>query len=400
MKRAMTAALTFAALAIAATAGAQEPAAPDDRWTFRWRDTFRLESPDGDVELRFGGRIQSDWATISGEDALEAALGGLEGGTEFRRAHLYFEGLLYERVEFKAEYDFAGGSSRFKDVYLGLVDLPVVDGLRVGHFKEPWSVEEQTSSKYITFMERALPIEAFSPARNTGFMAHRGFERLSWAAGAFQEADDFGDSPRNEDWSWTGRVTGVPWRGDGTHLVHLGAAASLRDPLGSQARFRSRPESHLAPRFVDTGALAADEVVLTGAEAALVWGPFSVQGEWAQAAVDRPAAADPDLSGSYALASWFPTGEARAYDGESGAFGRVRPLRPWGEGPGAWELAARWSSLDLDDRGVAGGRLDDLTLGVNWYPYANVRWMLNYVRADLDRVGSADVVQMRFMLDF
>lgn len=419
MNRATTLGLTLAALAIGAAASAQpaeppttaDPAAapqeptapattpaPDDRWTFRWRDTFRLDSPDGDVRLRFGGRVQSDWAEISGDDGLEVALGGLDGGAEFRRADLYFEGLLHERIEFKAQYDFAGGAAELKDVYLGLVELPVVGGVRVGHFKEPWSLEEQTSSKYVTFLERALPVEAFSPSRNVGFMAHRDFERLTWAAGAFKEADDFGDAPETDEWAWTARVTGVPWTAGEDRLLHLGAAASLRDPAGGEARFRSRPESHLAPRFVDTGALSSDGVTLTGAEAALVLGPLSLQGEWSRAAVDRPGAAGADLDGFYAFASWFPTGESRPYDG--GSFGRVRPRRPWGEGAGAWEVAARWSSVDLDERAITGGRLDDLTVGLNWYPYANVRWMLNYVRADRDGAGAADVVQMRFQVDF
>jgi phosphate-selective porin OprO and OprP len=384
----------------AATKPEAAPAAPatDDDWTFRWKDTFRLASPDGAFQLKLGGRIQADWAAISGDDAVEAALGDLEGGSEFRRARLYFEGLLYERVEFKAQYDFAGGAAEFKDVYLGLVDVPVVGAIRVGHFKEPWSLEEQTSSKYLTFMERSPMNEAWSPSRNTGFMIHDGTDRLRWAAGAFLPADDFGNAPETDEWGWTGRITGLPWRAGDDRFLHLGAAASRRDPVDDAARFRSRPEAHLAPRFVDTGNLATDGVTLLGLEAAWVHGPYSLQGEWSQAAVDRPGAADADLAGHYLFASWFLTGESRPYD--DGAFGRVKPARPFGTGPGAWEVAARWSSLDLDDAGVAGGQLDDLTLGLNWYLYSNVRWMLNYVLADLEGVGDADVVEMRFQIDF
>lgn len=383
-----------------AAPAALAPAPAGSAWTFLWRDSFRLNSPDGAVQLRFGGRVQSDWAAISGDDRLEAALGELEGGAEFRRARVFFEGLFDQRLEFKAEYDFAGGDAAFKDVYLGLVGLPVVGGVRVGHLKEPWSLEEQTSSKYLTFLERALPVEAFSPSRNTGFMVHDGGARLRWAAGAFKEADDFGDAPETEEWAWTGRVTGLPWVADGAHLLHLGAAASWRDPVDDSVRFRSRPESHLAPRFVDTGALAADGVVLLGLEAALVHGPFSVQGEWSRASVDRPGAADADLDGAYLFASWFLTGESRPYAADDGAFGRLRPARPLGGGPGAWEVAARWSTVDLTDAGPAGGELTDLTLALNWYPTSYLRWMLDVGRADRDGVGEADVVQMRFQIDF
>lgn len=393
-----------AAVAAQETAAEPEPEAPpaapaaDDRWTFLWKDSFRLDSPDGAFQLRFGGRIQSDWAAISGDDAVEAALGDLEGGTEFRRARLFFSGLLYERVEFKAEYDFVGGAAEFKDVYLGMVGLPVVGGVRVGHLKEPWSLEEQTSSKYLTFLERSPMNEAWSPSRNTGLLVHDERDRLTWAVGGFQEADDFGDAPQTDAWSFTGRVTALPWAPDAARYLHLGAAASRRNPLDDTARFRSRPEAHLAPRFVDTGELAADGVTLLGLEAALVHGPFSLQGEWSQAAIDRPGAADADLAGFYVFGSWFLTGESRPYD--EGSIGRLKPARPFGDGPGAWEVAARWSSVDLSDGGIVGGELDDLTLALNWYPYSNVRWMLNYVLADRDGVGDADVVQMRFAIDF
>ncbi|HEX6202466.1 MAG TPA: porin, partial [Thermoanaerobaculia bacterium] len=351
---------------------AAAPAAEADRWTFLWKDSFRLTSPDGAFRLQFGGRIQSDWAAISGDDALEAAVGDLEGGTEFRRARVFFSGLLYDRVEFKTEYDFAGGDPEFKDVYLGMVGLPLVGGARVGHMKEPWSLEEQTSSKYLTFLERSLPVEAFSPSRNTGFLVHDERDRLTWAVGAFQDADDFGDAPQTDAWAFTGRLTALPWTPDATHYLHLGAAASRRDPRDDRARFRSRPESHLAPRFVDTGELVTDGVTLLGLEAAWVHGPFSLQGEWTQAAVDRSGgAADADFAGYYVFGSWFLTGESRPYD--DGAIGRLKPARPFGDGTGAWELAARWSSLDLTDSGIPGGELDDLTLGLNWYPYSNVR---------------------------
>ncbi len=64
-----------------------------------------------------------------------------------------------------AQYDFAGGDADFKDVYVGLKKLPGVGTLKVGHFKEAFGLEELTSSKYITFIERSLPTEAFAPSR-------------------------------------------------------------------------------------------------------------------------------------------------------------------------------------------------------------------------------------------
>lgn len=370
-----------------------------DGWDVQWKDTFRVKSPDGSISLKFGGRIQNDWAFYSADGGLEAAVGAFEEGTEFRRARLYFEGELYERVELKAQYDFAGGDPELKDVYLGLVNLPGVGGARVGHYKEPYSLDEQTSSKYLTFMERPLIVEAFSPSRNTGFMLHRSEERYTWAVGLFRDADDFGDAVESDELNATARVTGLPWYADGgRRLVHLGAAVSEREPTGDRLRFRSRPESHLAPRIVDTGTFGADGLTLVSLEGAVVNGPFHAQGEYAQAAVSGTGADDADFDGFYVQGGWFLTGEHRPYGG--GSFGRVKPGRPLGTGPGAWEVAVRYSTLDLTDGPVAGGEVDDVALALNWYPYSNVRWMLDYVVADREDVGEVDTVQMRFQIDF
>jgi phosphate-selective porin OprO/OprP len=381
---------------------AEKPAADAaPGWDFKWSNGFKLTSPDGDLAFKFGGRIQDDWAWYSADDELEAAVGTFEDGTEFRRARLFFEGELYERVEFKAQYDFAGGDADFKDVYLGLVNLPVVGGFRVGQFKEPFSLEELTSSKYVTFLERALPVEAFAPSRNAGFMLHRGEERYTWAVGAFRPTDDFGDAKERDEVNLTGRVTGLPWVSeDGSRLLHLGIALSEREPTADSIRFRSRPESHLAPRVVDTGSFGADGSTLVGLESALVLGPLSFQGEYMQGAVDSLDGSDPELDGFYVYGSWFLTGEHRPYKRSEGAFDRLKPGHPWGEGPGAWELAVRFSSLDLTDATVDGGSVDDVTVALNWYPFANVAWKANYVRSDRDDLGQVDTFQMRFQVDF
>jgi phosphate-selective porin OprO/OprP len=117
--------------------------------------------------------------------------------------------------------------------------------------------------------------------------------------------------------------------------------------------------------------------------------------------VDTPDGSDPSFSGYYAYASYFLTGEHRAYKNSSGTFDRVKPKTNFGKGgTGAWEVALRYSGLDLNDAPIQGGELEDITFGLNWYLNPNVRAMFNYVLADLDTVGNADIVQLRFQIDF
>jgi len=392
--------------------------------TFRpyWKEGLSFETNNGAFEIKIGGRIQNDWAFISEDRDLRFFLGDFEDGAEFRRARLYISGTVYDRLEFKAQYDFADGDADFKDAYLGLKKIPYVGGIRVGQFKEPFSLEELTSSNYITFMERGLP-NVFAPARSTGVMLRNHFleERLTFAVGVFRNSNDFGQGDGEGEFNVTTRLTGLPWfEEEGRKLLHLGFGYSRRSPEDDMVRFSERPEAHLAPRFVDTGMISAKEIDLFGGELAFVYGPFSLQGEFIYADVESDGPPDdfrdrnPDFYGYYVMASYFLTGEHRPYKTSSGYFDMVRPKRNfnfWGEneerGWGAWEVAVRYSSLSLSDDSVTGGELDDITLGLNWYLNPNTRMMLNYVYADLDAdgpwvpsVGAAHILQMRFQLFF
>ena len=126
--------------------------------------TIFTNAQNTEKEVKFGGRIMYDMATWGAEEFEYT-------GSEFRRVRLYSSGKMYGTVKYKLQLDFSGGKISFKDVWIELNKLPIQGNLRVGHFKEPLRLEALTSSKYITFMERGLPI-AMSPERNTGAMYH------------------------------------------------------------------------------------------------------------------------------------------------------------------------------------------------------------------------------------
>ena len=138
-------------------------------------------------------------------------------------------------------------------------------------------------------------------------------------------------------------------------------------------------------------------------ELALVLGPLSLQAEYLQTLAKTPEVSDPEFFGWYVEASYFLTGESRPYDTRKGVFGRIQPKRDfnWGEGSGwgAWQVGARWSQLNLNSGGIGGGRLQDLTLGLNWYLNPVMRVMFNYVYGDRSSPsGSENVYQMRFQI--
>ena len=364
-----------------------------------------------DVTVKVGGRLFYDWGWFSGDDPTyntdtSGATPELEDGNEFRAARLFAEGTLFEKVNYKAEFDFTDGSDSpdFKDVFMAVKETPVGE-IKAGHYKELFGLEQLTSSRFITFMERGLP-SAFAPDRNNGvgFSDHNESKTMTWGAGVFRTTGDVPVGLGDSEYSYTARITGTPWyEEEGEDLLHLGAAASFRKDDAVQ--FRSRPEANMVNRPADTGVIEADDTLLLGGEAAWVGGPFSAQAEYMLADVSASGAAqDGDFSSYYAFISWFITGEHRAYKNSTAIFDRVKPAENFlSGGPGAVELAARYSFLDLDDGAAYTDELADMTFGVNWYWNPNTRVMLNAIHSEVESGAtddSADILMVRFQVDF
>ncbi len=377
-----------------------------------WKDGIRLESADKAFELKIGGRLQIDTFFGDLDEDGESTLGGsLEDGVQARRARLSLQGKVQKHYEFKWEHDFSDkdGKAKVQDLYTGIVDVEDFPDVRAGHFREPFGLEALQSSNDTVFMERGLPF-TFVPFRNVGlqFADSLPGDRMTWAVGGFRETNDNAFEQSDGSWATTGRVTGLLWRTEKLdHLVHVGAAASYRAPAADTVRYRSKPEANMALEFVDTGSMTdVDSVTLLGAELLVLLDRLSLQGEWAHSDVARGAGAeDVAFAGWYAFAAWTLTGEPRRYRATDGVVQMPRPARSLFEdaGIGAWEVAARISEVDLDDEDVAGGKLHDLTIGLNWYPNPVMRVMLNAIRSELDRApddGSADILEMRLQFAF
>jgi phosphate-selective porin OprO/OprP len=386
-----------------------------------WDKGIRLESPKKFLWVKFGGKIYVDGGTIGADGELDQAFPGLEeDDLDFRRLSVSVSGaLFYEALDFKVEADFAELTD-IKDNWIRLAKLPVLKHLRIGHIKEPFSFATQISANHITFLEKALPNEAFASNRNLGFRYDRTAlgQRMTWALGGFFNTGSFrGNAGEVRDrlddangFNLTARVTGLPWyEDDGRRLLHLGLSYSYQ-ARDEEIRVRARPETRLTDeRLVDTGKFFADHVHLINPEWAVGYGPFSLQGEFFHALVD--AEEDVHFWGTYVYGSVVLTGEHRRYSRSGGTFAGITPrqaFQPWKGGWGAWELGLRYSYLDVNDEHIKGGKERNVTVGLNWYLHRYVRLMLNYVHAAVDdretspavEDGSADIIQARFQVAF
>jgi phosphate-selective porin OprO/OprP len=147
---------------------------------------------------------------------------------------------------------------------------------------------------------------------------------------------------------------------------------------------------------------------VVGLEAGASWKNLYASGEWFHIDVDRravgttPSPFNPSFSGWYVQGAWTITGERHLWSSANGGFNGIRPAKIFSPRKGewgAWELAARYSLLDLNDRegvlgsaaplgGVRGGEQKITTVGVNWYPNSVVRFLLDYQWVNVDRLSA------------
>jgi len=271
-------------------------------------------------------------------------------------------------------------------------------GVKLGVFSPNYSLESLTSRTALTFMERALPVEALSERRSTGVGLIKRTPKSILEAGAYFLSPDQ-DGQKEKGQAVVLRYVHAPLEADrgwgpfGGHGIWSGFSLSYRtNAKGPNTQFRSLPEVGVVDDyFVDTGAIdGADTIIRLGLEANQVKGPFSWQAEILTAKVDRENESSTFFYGGYFFASWFLTGETRNYNPGTGVFDYVTPNSPVGNGGwGAWEVALRASTVDLNDKDVIGGQERNLTLGVNWYLNQRLRVQANLIKVlDVKRPGS------------
>lgn len=364
-----------------------------------------FSSADGDFEFKVRGRLFLDAGWVDPRD------GDKTDSTEFRAARIGVDGTAWGNFDYRLEVDFADNEVDMADAFIGY-DFGAA-GVRVGHFKTANSLEEVSSARYITFLERGGVTDAFRTVRETGIELSTNGDNWSATAGAYKGDADGGNGNRGETFS--ARLTYAPVLEKG-RVLHLGAHVRHRSRDGDDGliRYRQRPHNHLANRYIDTGAIAESDMLL-GAELYGIMGPFSLLGEYMTVDVDLPIEngfSDPTFKGWFVDGAWVLTGESPGYKGSSGTMARLKVANPVGEGGfGALQLAVRFDHVDLTDEGIFGGEQDTWVLGLNWHLNNYVRVMLNYSTSDVkqafdvdvngaDGDNSIDTLGMRFQVDW
>jgi phosphate-selective porin OprO/OprP len=337
----------------------------------------------GGRSFKAKGRIQVDVGQVDAPDGL--ADRGLGYGAEMRRVRLGGEGGLGAGVGYKLELELSDNTVDLVDTFITYKTGPWL--LAVGNQNPFQSLDEVTGDSVGSFMERAAFTDAFNFERRLGVSAQ--YETGPWVLQAGLFADDINalanssDGPaggdENNSYGLDGRAVYAPKLGE-TQL-HLGGSAhwrALKRLAEAGTRYRQRPYLHTSnSRLIGTALLPVEEEVHYGLEAAFVSGRWhgAAESHWQEAGLRTGPR--PTFFGGYAELGYFLTEDTRGY--KSGHFARTKPSRPLGAGGvGALQINLRYDYLDLNDRGVAGGKQDAWLAALIWQPVEYLRLNVNY----------------------
>ncbi|MBQ9311375.1 MAG: hypothetical protein IJ222_11025 [Bacteroidales bacterium] len=363
-----------------------------------------LESPKSGYKLWFDSRAQADGAVFFGAPDYADAIGN---GTSIRRARFAVKAQINKDWYGEFDMDLANGLAELKDAIVRYTGVPDLD-LQVGNFKEFFSIQRNTTSRYLQFIERPMVSSALAPSRHLGFNAKYAKDWLWVSAGAFTQkvagteewdnvADNNKDFGRNSGYSLTTKLVVRPLYKMDNASLHIGAAYSHRTTTtdlatGEWGTYRAscRNSTNInRKKYVDTNNLPGfDHNNLWTVELAGHWNGLRYEAAYIGDNVHfKKDAADPatkNFGGWYVQAGYLLGGGKQRYDAKGGKYTRVERGQKWGD----LELCARIENVNLNCDNVYGGAAQAYTLGLNWYVNDNVKMMVNYQYNDNDRYAN------------
>ena len=323
-------------------------------------------------------------------DGKESRLGGYNYDSQLRRARLTIKLSISGDWSSKLQVAINEGDNSYKtkDMYLLYKGFKFAD-IKIGQSKEPFGLENLTSSANTLFTERAL--SAFALGRSEGVNFSDSNRKYSWSIGRYI-VEKNGNVKADGDIAHTARVTFSPVNKENSYN-HFGLAYTNRNLQGAEYEIKTNGGVDNALSILDTRNIATDTVAKKGAE--LAWGRdrLSFQGEYQHLQINAkntdqqgmPASNNDGIredksasyQGYYTQLSYFLTDDHRPY--KKGRFSGVKPNSK----KGAWELTFRRSALQSVEIGTdsANSEIDikATVLGINYYLSKRIKFMLNVI---------------------
>ena len=335
---------------------------------------IKIESADGNWSFQPIGRVMWDAVSVDGDD------NGVNDfdGTELRRARLGFAGSIYD-WGYKFEADFAGGDASIKDAYVSYKTKLAGNklGIKLGQSQIAFGFNIASSSKYMTFLDRPWYADKdTSPARQSGVVANLSGKSWIVATSLTQGSLKAGTTDEHTNGTtFAARGSFIPFQQDKTHLVQLGGGYMTTGGSDNSFSFSNHLTAHEDPISIKSATISGanyDGSDAIGLDAVAILGSFHAMAEYnGFTANGQNTASDIDVDSFSVEAGYFLTGESMKL--KNGFWSGVKPKSP----SGAWQIATRFETTEIDDN-ANNQEADMWTVGLNYYPTANTRLMLDY----------------------
>jgi len=359
-----------------------------------------FESKDQNYKIWYDARVQVDGGMFFGD-----TYNPIGNGTSIRRARFAVKSEFARGWYAELDMDISNSELEIKDA---LLEKMIGDhfSLRAGNFKEGFSIETTTTSRYLSFIERANVAATFGPSRHIGVDATYNKNMIFATTGLFfQEIggleervfseDNNKDFGTDEGYSLTGKLVLMPGHSNPDAGLHLGVAGSYRTPktdseIAGAVRYSTRSLTSInRKKYMDTDLITGvDHTILTGLEFAAYLNQFRLQAEYIGASVSYldESKSGEKFNGFYVFGSMLLFGGKYNYNTREAEFTQPRRGKDWGD----IELALRYDYLNLNSSmdGIMGGAGEGYTLGLNYHANDNVKVMLNYAYMNHDRYAS------------
>ena len=366
-----------------------------------------LSSTDNRFRYWFDNRVYFDGAIYFGDNTYQGQENAIGNGVNIRRMRFAMKAILWGNWGAEIDFDFGNNAVDIKDAYVRYIGKNWQ--IKAGNFREPFSMETMTTSRYITFMERPYATEQ-APSRHLGvdfkiFTNHIFFEGGVFSSNLANDLirDQNKSKGTNAGWSVTGRFAWAPIKKD-RMVLHFGVAGSYRvpkiqeigDPINS-FRYGENAETEInRKKYIDTDWMEDCQTkIIAGFEAAYAVKNFRVQGEYIMTRIQKdvnevPEAEDKvNLGGYYIMGSWLVNNADYYYNMGDAEFSQIDFRN---NKKGAFEVALRYSFMNANSYKdgettpyLQGGSGETYTLGLSYYFNYNVKLMLNYAYVNHDR---------------
>lgn len=252
-----------------------------------------------------------------------------------------------------------------------------------GQFAMMYGLANSVADNAIQFLQSPLPVLAFNPGYGIGGQAITFNKHFSLMGSVFipqLNSSTQGSKPFGEIL----RGLYVPWHKKGK-VLHFGVSLWQQAiDRSHEVGFSAIPEIETtnSASLVDTGdIMQARNYFTADLELALVQGPFNLQSEYIQNWVNRTGGYhNLSFSGYYVNLTYFLNKTiSMAYSYPYGYFSGPTQID---QKYGVWQLAAQYSTLDLNNHDIQGGQEQNYTLGANWYLSKHVEFLFDYIRAN------------------